>query len=108
MSTGILISLKGTTKKGRSWQTLVGYTIDQLKRHLESKFQKEMSWKNHGTFWHIDHIIPKSVFNFETPEDIDFKRCWSLDNLQPLEASENMRKNNRLDGAFQPSLMLTI
>ncbi len=43
--------------------------------------------------WHIDHITPKSHFNYKTPED---KECWALENLQPLEAIENMRKYNKV------------
>ncbi len=27
--------------------------------------------------------------------DEEFKKCWALDNLQPLEASQNMSKGNR-------------
>ena len=56
--------------------------------------------------WHIDHIIPKSVFNFTKPEHEDFKRCWALKNLQPLWAEENISKFNKLDKHFQPTLAL--
>ena len=47
-------------------------------------------------------------FTYETPEDIDFKRCWALKNLQPLEAKENLRKQAKLDKPFQPSLLVNI
>jgi hypothetical protein len=65
-----------------------------------------MSWENHGTVWHIDHIIPKSVFNYTDAEHIDFKRCWALKNLQPLWAGENMSKGDSLVKPFQPSLAI--
>jgi 5-methylcytosine-specific restriction endonuclease McrA len=65
-----------------------------------------MNWENYGSYWHIDHKIPISVFNFEKPEDYDFKRCWNLKNLQPLEKFKNMSKGNRLDKHFQPSLAI--
>jgi 5-methylcytosine-specific restriction endonuclease McrA len=60
-----------------------------------------MTWDNHGKYekgkkkWQIDHIKPKSLFNFETPEDPEFKECWALENLQPLEAMENIKKGNK-------------
>lgn len=92
-------------KYGEKWESLVGYTIDQLKRHIEKSFKPGMSWKNRNE-WHIDHIIPVSVFNYEKPEDLDFKRCWSLKNLRPLWAKENMVKSNKLDKPFQPSLAM--
>jgi hypothetical protein len=95
-------SFKKDSKAGRSWEELVGYTINDLKKHLEKRFQPGMSWGNYGK-WHIDHEIPISVFNFETPEDSDFKLCWSLKNLQPMWAKENISKSNKLSKPFQPS-----
>ena len=107
MRKGIGQSLCGN-KGGRSWKSLVDYTIDQLKAHIEKQFKDGMSWENYGTHWHIDHKIPIAVFNFEKPEDIDFRLCWSLKNLQPLEAKENLRKNAKISEPFQPSLMIAV
>lgn len=97
--------IKKGSKAGRRWETLVGYTVETLKQHLESLFQPGMSWSNYGE-WHIDHIIPLSAHNYETPEHIDFKRAWAISNLQPLWASDNMSKHARLNGVFQPSLLI--
>lgn len=98
-----------TGKNGRSWETLVGYNCNDLMKHLEKQFAEGMSWDNYGKHgWHIDHKIPISAFNFETPEHIDFKRCWALDNLQPMWAVENIQKYNKLDIDFQPSLQLSV
>lgn len=103
ISKGIRKSLKGN-KNGRHWETLVGYTLEDLKQHLEKQFEDWMNWNNHGVYsyggerkWHIDHIKPMSSFNFETPEDKEIKECWALENLQPLEAVENIKKSNRLN-----------
>lgn len=92
-------------KNGCHWELLVGYTIDQLKTHLQKKFKPGMSWDNYGQ-WHVDHIIPVSVYNFETPDDIDFKKCWALKNLQPLWAKENIIKHNKINKPHQPSLLI--
>jgi len=89
----ISISLKGK-KAGRTWESLVGYTIEDLIKHLESKFEFWMSWSNYGK-WHIDHIKPKSLFHYTCPEDQEFKECWALSNLQPMEAKENIKKSNK-------------
>lgn len=93
-------------KRSRKWEFLLGFTVDQLKTHLEKQFTTEMSWDNYGSYWHIDHKIPKSVFNYEKAEDIDFKRCWALKNLQPLEATINIKKQDKLYKPFQPALLL--
>ena len=50
---------------------LLGYSVDELRQHLESLFQDGMSWQNYGTQWHIDHVIPKSWFNLKTKDGID-------------------------------------
>lgn len=87
-------------KGGRSWKRLVGYTTRDLISHLEKQFRDGMTWENYGTVWHIDHIIPKSFFKYENYEDEMFKKCWSLENLQPLFAKENLSKNNKVPNPF--------
>ena len=79
-------------KRGRHWEGLVGYSLQELKKHLESLFLRGMTWNNYGK-WHIDHIVPRSRFYFKTAEDVNFKICWGLDNLQPLWAKDNMNKH---------------
>jgi hypothetical protein len=105
VSIAIYRSLNGA-KKNRHWEGLVPFTLDELKTHLEKRFTPEMTWENYGSYWHIDHRIPKTAFNFQTAEDIDFRKCWALKNLQPLEGRENISKGNRLVRPFQPSLLL--
>lgn len=79
-------------KAGRSWFELVDYSLDDLKRHIERQFTKGMSWENMGE-WHIDHIVPVASFSFSSPEEPEFKACWSLANLRPMWAEENQRKS---------------
>jgi hypothetical protein len=93
MSTYIAVSLSGG-KCGRHWEAIVGFTLDELRMHLEKKFSDGMSWENYGQ-WHVDHVIPKSLYRYKSPDDEDFKKCWSLNNLQPLWASDNQSKSNR-------------
>jgi hypothetical protein len=85
-------------RRDKRLNEVLGYSIQELMNHLESKFKPEMNWDNHGTYWHIDHIRPKSWFKYETTNDPEFKACWSLSNIQPLEASINCSKQNRYEG----------
>ncbi|ABF71347.1 p100 [Rhizobium phage 16-3] len=94
-------------KGGRRTFEILGYSFQEFKAHIEKQFQPGMSWENYGD-WHIDHVIPKSIFNFESVDDLDFKRCWSLSNLQPLWATDNKKKKDKFEGPFQPSLALGI
>jgi len=89
--TGMNNSLK-SNKNGYHWEDLAGYTIDDLMKRLESLFQEGMTFGNHGK-WHIDHIKPVSSFNFKSYKDEEFKECWALENLRPLWARDNLRKN---------------
>lgn len=81
-------------KDGQSWEKLVGYTLKDLIKHLESQFECWMNWANYGK-WHIDHIRPISSFHYEIPEDPEFQECWALKNLQPMEAIANIKKGSR-------------
>ena len=78
-------------KTGRSWEDLVGYGLEDLCQHLASRFAPGMTWANYGA-WQIDHVIPRSAFTFASERDPAFRACWSLDNLQPLWAADNLTK----------------
>jgi len=108
MSSAIRISIKGN-KNGRHWEDLVGYKLIDLIKHLKFTIPEGYSWNDflQGKL-HIDHIIPISAFNYNKPEHIDFKRCWSLDNLRLLPSKENFIKNNLLIKPFQPALKLSL
>jgi len=80
------------SKGGKSTFSFLPYTVDDLIKHLKSKFKDGMSWKNYGK-WHIDHIKPDCSFDYKSVEDEEFQKCWALDNLQPLWAIDNFRKN---------------
>ena len=107
ISSAIRKALTGN-KAGRTWESLVGYTIEELREHLEGQFTEDMSWGNYGkNGWEIDHIIPRTVFNYTHPEHKDFRGCWSLKNLRPLWRADNIAKGAGLIKHFQPSLLLS-
>ena len=84
-------------KTSSAWKKL-NYTPKQLKEHLEKQFDDKMNWENYGSYWTIDHIIPQSKLLFETFDDENFIKCWSLENLRPLEKIENIKKGNKIIG----------
>ncbi|MBA7584901.1 hypothetical protein ES708_26867 [subsurface metagenome] len=94
ISSAIGLALK-CNKNGGHWEDLVGYTLKKLVKHIEKQFKFGMDWDNYGE-WEIDHMKPISSFNFNDYNDLEFKKCWSLKNLQPLWISENRRKGNKI------------
>jgi len=87
--------IKGS-KAGQRTQDLLGYSYEKLKVHLERQFANGMSWENYGRYgWHIDHILPVVSFQFETPDDPEFRACWALSNLRPLWSTENHEKHSK-------------
>ena len=94
MRAAIWQSLNGK-KKCERWQNAVGYSITDLQLHLERQFKEGMTWDNYGE-WHIDHKMPLVSFNFKNSGDVEFKQCWSLENLQPLWAIDNLKKHAKI------------
>ena len=90
-------------KNKQSTLKYLPYSINELKEHLENRFESWMNWNNYGRYdaklwndndvstwtWQIDHIIPHSTFNYSSMNDEDFKKCWSLNNLRPLSSKQN-------------------
>ena len=80
-------------KKTNATFKMVGCTPKFLKEYLEKKFKRGMTWKNHTVHgWHVDHIIPLN--SAKTPEAIE--KLMHYSNLQPLWATENIRKSNKI------------
>ena len=90
------------SKHGSSILSKLPYTMQELKQHIESLFESWMSWKNHGPYdpnrktWQIDHINPHSCFHYENMDCEEFRKCWSLSNLRPLESLANIKKGNKI------------
>lgn len=58
-----------------------------------------MTWENRGMFgWHIDHIIPLSLFNLTDRND--FLNACHYTNLQPLWSLDNLKKGDRINSVF--------
>lgn len=88
MRSRLLLALKGLGRP--SMEQLLGCTMAQLVAHLESKFRDGMTWANHGTVWHIDHV--RALARFDLSDPAQLAAACRYTNLQPLLASENLAK----------------
>jgi hypothetical protein len=79
-------------KKDMKTIEYVGCSMLQLQCHLERQFHEYMTWKNQGSHWDLDHIIPCTAFDMTNP--VERRACWHYKNLQPLWSGDNIRKSN--------------
>ena len=76
---------------------LLGYSVEDLRAHLESHFEQGMSWENYGKgadSWSIDHSRPISSFPLTTT----LAEINSLENLRPMWHRKNCSKKNKWEG----------
>ena len=79
-----------SAKARRSWESLVGYSGEDLIAHLESLFSDGMTWdKFFEGKVEIDHKRPIASFVYSSPADEQFQQCWALSNLRPLWKHDN-------------------
>lgn len=95
----ILISfkncLKGSYKKGKKTEEILGCTLKEFVTYLQSKFIKGMTLENHGE-WEIDHIIP--LASAKNEEDIYKLNHYT--NFQPLWKKDNRKKGAKMLGSY--------
>lgn len=80
--------------KKRTWEAILGFTVDELCRHLERTLSNGMTLEtalNSG--YEVDHIIPVSALPCVDEMDDNFQLLWSLSNLRIIPQSENRRKS---------------
>ena len=78
---------------------LVGCSMGELRKHIESTFDNGMDWGNYGRGmgkWSIDHTIPLEAFNLEDTEQQIKAFNWS--NMRAMWYVENSAKSSRYNG----------
>lgn len=81
-----------------------GYTTDDfhdyvgnvkiIQEWLQFCMTDKMTWENHGSYWHIDHVIPLYHFDFTQNDQIYLGFNWK--NLMPINKEENLKKNRNI------------
>lgn len=93
-----------SSKNGNSILNFLPYSINDLRIYIENQFEPWMNWNNQGKYdpkvwkdndsstwvWQLDHIIPQYKLPYSSMEDENFKISWSLSNLRPLSAKQNL------------------
>ena len=83
---------KGGFNKKSKTEDILGFSFEEFKIYLESKFEDWMTWENYGKYngelnygWDLDHIIPLSKAKTED----DIYNLSHYMNLQPLCSRTN-------------------
>jgi hypothetical protein len=84
-----------TVKKQSRTLVYVGCEIEFFKKWIDYNFDGNMTWDNHGEYWHLDHIKPCASFNLTAQEEI-FK-CYNWTNYRPCEKKANIAKSDKID-----------
>jgi hypothetical protein len=84
--------LRNNKTKSKNTLTVLGCTYIEICDIFESMFDENMTWKNKGSYWHIDHVIPLSFG--ENEEELNTLSHYT--NLRPLEAAENISKFDKV------------
>jgi hypothetical protein len=74
------------------------YYAKQTKENYFEQFQQDPLWEKYiknKKLYQIDHIIPRSSYNFLNNSDIE--KCWNPKNLRILLTQENKSKSNKID-----------
>lgn len=72
---------------------LLGCSKEEFIKYFENKFSDGMSWDKVGKYIHIDHIRPCISFDLKNVEEQ--KKCFHYTNLQPLWATDNLKKGSK-------------
>lgn len=106
-STGVRKPYKTT----ESIRKMLGCSIDDCRKHIESLFAAGMTWDNHGIgfgYWQIDHKIPVSLTEIREGKIIDNeinRSIWHYTNLQPLWHVDNAKKSNKYEPTSEFSMV---
>ncbi len=86
----IYMSIYRALKRGGTsrWENKLGYTIAELKKHLEEQFKNDMNWNNYGKVWGIKWHIPHRFY-----KNSEIRNAWSLKNCYP-EYLTKIKKSN--------------
>ena len=82
---------KRNVKKDKKTEEILGCTFEFFISYIGKQFTKGMSFENYGK-WHLDHIYP--ISKAESIEDVIKLNHYT--NFQPLWASDNFKKSNKI------------
>ena len=83
-------------KTGQGYEQLLDCDATFLQEWIEFgiDYHNDMTKENYGSYWHLDHVIPISLWDLTNKEQKN--KCFHWTNLMPLQASQNIQKGNSI------------
>ena len=72
------------------WCLLLDVLLKITSSGLSIIFLRICSWNNHGTTWHIDHVLLCHLFDHNDPKDREI--CFNWKNTRPLPVKTNLAR----------------
>jgi hypothetical protein len=66
-----------------------------MKDWIKLNYDEKMNDENHGSYWHLDHVIPINTFDYTIEQNKHLAFGWY--NMSALETSKNMNKKDKID-----------
>ena len=82
-------------RKTNKTYDLLGCSHSFFKNWIVYQLYGNMSLKNYGSIWQIDHCI--SIASFNLLDESGMKKCFNWINLRPMYCSENISKGDKID-----------
>ncbi len=80
-------------QKNKRTMEYLGCSREEYMKWLLSN-DNNYTFENHGKEWHIDHVIPLSLFDLKNEEQQLIAFNWR--NTMPLSGEENLKKGNKI------------
>lgn len=81
--------------KSNSSKELLGCDINDYRKWIEYTMDDQMNWKNYGTYWNIDHILPIDSFDLTNP--IEAKNAFNWKNTWAMIQHDNFSKRSSIN-----------
>lgn len=87
---------KDGVSKSKNTIKYLGCSCKHFVEWLEFCFEDDtFTMDNHGTIWHLDHVVPLATFDLKETSTHDIAFNWR--NVMPLSGEENMAKKDKID-----------
>ena len=81
-------------KKCDHTKAILGCSMAFLCEWFSFRFTVDMNFKNYGTLWHMDHVVP--CCRFDLTDDDEQRKCFHWTNLKPMNGKANISKNGKM------------